>query len=221
MYMNKHKVFISYHHHLDQDYKDYLEELNEEHQIFINQSVKLGEIDDSLSTETIREKIRDEYLQDSSVLILLVGLETKNRKHIDWEIYSSMRDSKKKKKSGILVINLPTINCKYYTAAHGEGEKSLYPSTTWVSINDREEYEQRYPYMSDRIIDNLLTHKSFISVINWDDIVNNPEKLRYLIDLTFQDKDKAEYDLSRPMKGKNSSNNSTNSIFQNLFQMEP
>ena len=66
MYMNKHKVFISYHHHLDQDYKDYLEELNEEHQIFINQSVKLGEIDDSLSTETIREKIRDEYLQDSS-----------------------------------------------------------------------------------------------------------------------------------------------------------
>ena len=110
MYMNKHKVFISYHHHLDQDYKDYLEELNEEHQIFINQSVKLGEIDDSLSTETIREKIRDEYLQDSSVLILLVGLETKNRKHIDWEIYSSMRDSKKNKKSGILVINLPTIN---------------------------------------------------------------------------------------------------------------
>ena len=56
---------------------------------------------------------------------------------------------------------------------------------------------------------------------NRDDIVNNPEKLRYLIDLTFQDKDKAEYDLSRPMKGKNSSNNSTNSIFQNLFQMEP
>ena len=90
--MSRHKVFISYHHLLDQEYKDYLEQLNEKHQIFINQSVKLGEIDDSSPTEQIREIIRDDYLQDSSVLILLVGLETKNRKHIDWEIYSSMSD---------------------------------------------------------------------------------------------------------------------------------
>lgn len=220
--MNRHKVFISYHHDFDQDYKDDLELLNEKHQLFINQSVKLGEIDDSLPTAIIREKIRDEYLQDSSVLILLVGRETKNRKHIDWEIYSSMRDSKKNKKSGIVVINLPTIDCKYYTAAHGESEKSLYPSTTtWISIDDRNKYEQRYPYMPDRIIDNLLTHKSFISVVNWEDMVNNPEKLRILIDLTFQDKDNSEYDLSRPMKKRNSSNQSTSPIFQNLLQTVP
>jgi len=208
--MSRHKVFNSYHHLLDQEYKDYLEQLNEKHQIFINQSVKLGEIDDSSPTEQIREIIRDDYLQDSSVLILLVGLETKNRKHIDWEIYSSMRDSKKNKKSGILVINLPTINCSYYTAAHGEGEKHLYPSTTWVSINDRKEYEERYPYMPDRIIDNLLTHKSYISVVNWFDIANNPEKLRFLIDLTFQDVGKAEYDFSRSMKKINGKSNSGN-----------
>lgn len=220
--MNKHKVFISYHHANDQSYKDYLVKFNKVHDIFIDKSVAIDDIDEDLPTDTIREIIRDEYLRDTSVLILLVGTETKNRKHVDWELYSSMRDSKKNSKSGVLVINLPTINCSYYTAAHGESEKRLYPSTTnWISINDRNKYEQRYPYMPDRIIDNLLTHKSFISVVNWKDIVNNPEKLGYLIDLTFQDKDKSEYDFSTPMKKKNSSNQYASPIFQNLLQTGP
>jgi len=220
--MTKHKVFISYHHFLDQEYKDFLEEFNDEHQIFINQSVQIGEIDDSLPTEQIRETIRDDYLRDSSVLILLVGLETKNRKHIDWEIYSSMRDSKLNKKSGILVINLPTIKSSYTRAGHGTDEKKIYtPDIRWVSIDDRKEYERRYPYMPERIIDNLLTSKSNISIVNWADVINDPEKLRYLIDLTFRDREKCEYDLSRLMKKVNSKKGFTEFISQNLVETTP
>ena len=204
--MSKHKVFISYHHANDQFYKDYLENFNNDYDIFINKSVAIDDIDDDLPSDTIREIIRDDYLRDTSVLILLVGTETKNRKHVDWEIYSSMRDSAKNSKSGVLVINLPSTKCSYFTAAHGENEKEIvHPSTTsWIKISDRKEYERRYPYMPDRIIDNLLTSKSYISVVNWSDIENDPEKLKYLIDITFQDIDKCEYDFSRAMRDRNS-----------------
>lgn len=45
--------------------------------IFVNRSVSLGDIDDEEEPQKIREIIRDKYLRDTSVLILLVGTETK------------------------------------------------------------------------------------------------------------------------------------------------
>ncbi|HHE3640670.1 TPA: TIR domain-containing protein [Pasteurella multocida] len=202
--MAKHKVFISYHHANDQWAKEDLLDLNERNDIFIDGSVDTGDIDANLSAEKIREKIRDEYLKDTTVTILLVGKETKNRKHIDWELYSSMYDGKVNKRSGILVIQLPDTNPEYFTAAHGDEEKrGLYePNISWCSIDSREEYERRYPYLPDRIIDNLLEKKAKISVVRWNDLTAN--KLRLLINLTFNDKDDCEYDLSRPMREKNS-----------------
>ena len=200
----KHKVFISYHHDNDQWAKEKLLALNEEHDAFIDGSVDTGDISDELSDEQIRMKIRDEYLRDSTVTILLVGTETKNRKHIDWELYSSMFDGAKNKESGVLVIQLPSTNPQYFTAAHGEREKEeIYPpSTVWTSVTTRAEYEERYPYLPDRIIDNLLKKEAKISVTRWYDL--DAEKIRLLIDLTFLDRESCEYDLSRPMRRKNS-----------------
>ena len=126
--VNKHKVFISYHHDRDQEYKEKLVELGEQHDIFVDRSVDTGDISEELSDEQIRVKIRDDYLQDSTVTIVLVGAETKNRKHVDWEIHSSMYDGKVNKKSGILVVNLLTIAEgveERIWAAH-EGEKVLF-----------------------------------------------------------------------------------------------
>ena len=206
MVIPKRKVFISYHHFNDQAYKEELIRLNKHNDIFIDASVDTGDIDENLSDESIRQKIRDEYLRDSTVTIVLVGTETKNRKHVDWEIYSSMYDGQVNKKSGVLVINLPTTGCTYYTAAHGEKEKSeIYPATTsWTSITTRKEYEERYPYMPARIIDNLLKSGAIISVTNWDTVTANTEKLKLLIDLTYQDRAGCDYDLSRPMRRANS-----------------
>lgn len=200
----KHKVFISFHHKNDQWAKEELLKLNKQFEIFIDGSVDTGDIDDDLSDETIRQKIRDEYLRDSTVTILLVGTETKNRKHIDWELYSSMIDGAKNKKSGILVIQLPSTNPKFYTAAHGDVEKeSLYHDTSsWISIDKRTEYEKRYPYLPDRIIDNLLKSKAKVSVTSWNKI--NEDSLDLLIDLTFKDRKECEYDLSRPMRRRDS-----------------
>ncbi len=201
--ITKHNVFISYHHANDQYYKDELLRLNSIYDIFIDKSVNTGDIDDNLSAESICTKIRDEYLKDSTVTILLVGLETHKRKHIDWEIYSSMYDGTVNKKSGILVINLPSVNNSDFTVGHGDEEKkTIYPNiTSWTSL-DWSGYKNKYPYMPDRIIDNLIT-KSKMSVVSWNSIENNPERLRYLIELTNQDRQSAEYNLKREMKKQN------------------
>lgn len=201
-----HKVFISYHHD-DQYYKERLRELNELNDTFIDVSVDTGDISDSLPDSSIRQKIRDEYLGNSTVTIVLVGVGTKHRKHVDWEIYSSMFDGVVNKKSGVLVVNLPSINCNYYRAGHGDEEKQLlYPEeTSWTTINSRIEYESRYPYMPERVIDNLLENNGVkISVISWHKIENNFAALGFLIDVTSKDRDKCNYDLSRHMRRANS-----------------
>ncbi len=201
----RHNVFISYHHKNDQYYKERLLTLNTAHKIFIDKSVDSSEIDDDLPDESIRRIIRNDFLSDSSVTILLVGTETQRRKHIDWEIYSSMYDGAVNKKSGILVINLPSINCSCYTATHSGEKERIYPETTdWCSITSREEYESRYPYMPGRIIDNLLVKGMKISVVPWSKIEGCPQNLRFLVDAAHADRTSCEYDLSTPMRRANS-----------------
>lgn len=202
MVKSKHKIFISYHHDNDQAYKEALLRLNNAYDLFIDASVDTGDINEDLDDQAIREKIRDEYLQDSTVTIVLVGTETKKRKHVDWEIYSSMYDGKVNKKSGVLVINLPTTGCTLYTAAHGDDEKcSVYPENhNWITIDSRAKYESRYPYLPNRIIDNLLKTGAKVSVTEWNRIAEDTEKLRFLIDATFNDRASCDYDLSRLMR---------------------
>ena len=193
-----HKVFISYHHANDQSFKESLVAIASENQIFIDASVDTGDISDDLTDQSIREKIRDEYLRDSTVTIVLAGSETRLRKHVDWEIYSSMYDGPINKKSGILVINLPITSSDYFTAPHGQTERELYLETSWVSVNTRAEYKRRYPYMPDRIIDNLLAEEAKISIVPWNRL--NAANLRILVDLAFNDRASCKYDLSRRMR---------------------
>ena len=199
-----HKVFITYHHQKDQEYKDALLAVNERNQIFIDRSVDTGDISDELEDQTIRRMIRDKYLRDSTVTILLVGIETWGRKHVDWELYSSMIDGSVNKKSGILVVNLPSTETTYFTAPHGDNEKlSIHPEcTNWETVTSRIEYERRYPSMPARITDNLLAREAYVSVVPWEK-ASDPQRLRALINLAFSDREKCKYDLSRAMRRRN------------------
>jgi len=201
-----HRVFISYHHAIDEDYKATLVRLNEGLGVFADYSVDTGDIDPELPPQAIRRKIRDEYLRESSVTVLLVGTGTTGRKHVDWEVYSSMIDGQINKKSGLVVVQLPSTNPQHFTAAHGDIEKrQLYPETQhWCSIKTRSEFEQRYPYLPARIIDQLLAEKAKVSVTQWGRLGRNLENLAFLIDCTYQARAACEYDLSRPMRMRDS-----------------
>ena len=76
---NRHRVFVSYYHAEDQGYRDRFERLFvDTHDIMVSESIEIGDIDPnlSLSTEQIRKIIRDDYLRDSTVTVVLVGAHT-------------------------------------------------------------------------------------------------------------------------------------------------
>ncbi len=106
---DRHRVFVSYHHANDENYKKIFElRFGNAYDIMVPGSVQLGDIDPTNQTETIRQRIRDEYLRDTSVTVVLVGTETWQRKHVDWEIASSLRHTEYNPRSGLLGILLPT-----------------------------------------------------------------------------------------------------------------
>jgi len=107
---NRHRVFVSYYHDEDQGYRELFEKLFVDiHDIMVSESVEIGDIDDTrLSTDRIHQIIRDDYLRDSTVTVVLVGAHTWQRKFVDWEIGSSLRHTQKNPRSGLLGILLPT-----------------------------------------------------------------------------------------------------------------
>ena len=171
--------------------------------IFVDRSVDMGDISNAWTDEQIRRAIRDRNLRDSTVTVVLVGAETSRRKHVDWEIHSSMYNGSVNTRSGIVVINLPGIS-EYFDAPHGDEEKRLlYPDiASWTNINERAEYERRYPYMPSRIIDNLMKSDVKISVAPWKRI--NGRTLEFLIEAAFRNRASCRYDLSQPMRRANS-----------------
>lgn len=116
MATNKHKVFISFHHgdktidpKCGQYWKERFESLfHDYYETLISRSVQDGDIKDGIQTETTRQKIRDEFIADATVTVVLIGRDTWKRKHVDWEISSSIRDTKNNPRCGLLGILLPT-----------------------------------------------------------------------------------------------------------------
>ena len=102
---NRHKVFVSFHHE-DQEYKDLFVRMMGDD--MVDKSVEDGDIDDlNIKTETLSQKIRDDFIADATVTIVLIGPCTWKRKHVDWEIGSSLRDTKRNSRCGLLGILLP------------------------------------------------------------------------------------------------------------------
>jgi len=116
-YPTRHKVFVSFYHKDDQAYKEYIDKYLSGN--IINKSVKDGEYSTDNSDEYIKRLIREDKISDSSVVVVLVGPNTKNRKHVDWEIYAGLRPSINGN-SGLIRIFLPTVrkadNGGYYYA---------------------------------------------------------------------------------------------------------
>ncbi|MFG1815797.1 TIR domain-containing protein [Kribbella sp. NPDC049174] len=105
----RHKCFISYHAADTDEVAQFLEDFGSE---FIGKTVGVTDEDDFIDSEDseyIMDRIRKGYLGDSSVTILLVGACTWARRYVDWEIASSLRNSKYSKMNGLLGIRLPSV----------------------------------------------------------------------------------------------------------------
>lgn len=106
----RHKCFVSYHVDDVAEVETFLTDFGTE---FIPRSVGVTEADDfvdSDDTDYIKRKIREKYLTDSTVTIVLLGSCTWGRKFVDWEVSSSLRNDTSNKRSGLLVYPLPSMN---------------------------------------------------------------------------------------------------------------
>lgn len=176
---NRHNVFISYHHENDEDYKNEFEKLfSGVYDILETKAVSDGDISPDENTETTRQKIRDEFIRSASVTVVLIGSETWKRKHVDWEISSSIRDTELNSRTGLLGIILPT-----------------YPRNSTSKYN--------YCTIPPRLYDNIEC--KFAKIYNWS---NDPHTVQELIHKAFLRKNKINPDNSRDMFAKNRSNNS-------------
>ena len=117
----RHKVFISYHHNgneygwgkKDSGYREEFEKkCGSDFDIMISKAVQDGDIPQDSSPDNTHRIIRDKYLRDSTVTVVLIGNDTWRRKHVDWEISSSLRQTQYNPRSGLIGILLPTFNAK-------------------------------------------------------------------------------------------------------------
>ena len=176
----KHKVFVSYYHDDDQNYKNKFTNLFANHyDILVSKSIKHGDIDpdDNKKTETIMGEIRDKYIQDSTVIVVLIGKHTLQRKFVDWEIYSGLRHTKNNPRCGLLGLLLPS---------HPDYGKDKYDGYT----------------IPPRLYDNAK--KGGVEFANIYDWTVKPKTIQTLIDTAYKRRNKLPApDLSRKMFGKN------------------
>ena len=111
----RHKVFVSFHHE-DQEYKDrFVRMMND---FMVDKSVDTGDIIDSgLRVDEVRRQIRDDYIAEATVTVVLVGPCTWQRKHVDWEIAASLTDTARNDRCGLLGIRLP-IHTDFHDAEY-------------------------------------------------------------------------------------------------------
>lgn len=149
----KRKSFISYYHKDNQKDKEIFKNLTTD--LIVNKSVEDGDIDADLSDPYIQQLIQKNYLKDTTVLIVLLGKNTKCRKHIDWEISGALNLKVGGNYAGLLGLILPS-HPDYNTGKH---TSSKHP---------------------ERFIDNIETGYAIIK-----DYTTDRKKLQEYIELAF------------------------------------
>ncbi|GCC10895.1 hypothetical protein IPdc08_00934 [archaeon] len=143
----RHKVFVSYHNTNDKADRERFERLFADiYDIIVPKSVQIGDIDSNLPAERIIQIIRDEYLRDTTVTVVLVGVETWKRKHVDWEIGASIRHTQYSPRSGLLGILLPSYH-NYYSIKSGKYNPCTIPPRLNDNLKCR--YGKMYEWSND------------------------------------------------------------------------
>ena len=152
----RHKVFVSYYHKDDQHYRNRFEQLFGH--LFVSKSVRPGDISTDVRTDYIKRLVQQDYVSDTSVVVVLVGKNTWGRKHVDWEISAGL-SKKVRGYSGLLGILLP--------------EFPLTPDGKY-----------RYDDIPPRLADNCKTE--YAKVYKWDWICEYESRIKSAVEEAFE-----------------------------------
>ncbi|OOE79971.1 hypothetical protein BZG72_13130 [Salinivibrio sp. PR6] len=105
------KCFISYHHADQDEVSRFVRSFDHEQDTFIARGLgrEMSEdIINSTNTDYVMSRIRQLYLGDSTVTLVMLGKCTWARRYVDWEIQSSLRQGEATTPNGLLAIKLPS-----------------------------------------------------------------------------------------------------------------
>ncbi|MGW0192698.1 TIR domain-containing protein [Nonomuraea sp. NPDC003201] len=109
-YSVRRKCFLSYHAVDSDEVTKFIDTFGS---CFIPRVIGVTENDpliNSSNNDYVMDCIREKYLQDSTVTIVLIGSCTWSRRFVDWEIYSTLRNDIKNRRSGLMGIQLPSVD---------------------------------------------------------------------------------------------------------------
>jgi len=147
--MPKRKVFISYHHNDQHEVDEFINRFAYRENIFIPKILGVNGIENDLINSTnpayVMNQIRQRYLQDSTVTILLLGSCTHSRRYIDWELKASLTQGSYTP-NGVMSIILPSQGNSVWLPPRlednwNQGNKNcyihhwIYPSSSQVLSN--------------------------------------------------------------------------------------
>lgn len=104
------KVFISHYKGDRAEVDEFISRWATQEGVFIPKVLGAGQNYDSIdstSTDYVMSQIRQRYLEDSTVTIVLIGSCTHSRRYIDWELKSSLRRGEDHP-NGLIGILLPS-----------------------------------------------------------------------------------------------------------------
>ena len=100
----KHKCFISYHGSDKMAVDSFIDKFGSG---FIRRGMEMtDDIINSNDTDYVMKRIRELYLKDSTVTIVLIGKCTWARKYVDWEVQASLRQPANGLPNGLVAIQL-------------------------------------------------------------------------------------------------------------------
>lgn len=107
----RHKTFISYHHDDEREVGAFIRRFDQDRDVFITRGLGAGmpgDVVNSTNTEYVMRRIREEFMGDATVTLVLVGKCTWARRYVDWEIQASLRCGQFATPKGLLGIVLPS-----------------------------------------------------------------------------------------------------------------
>jgi hypothetical protein len=103
----RHKCFISYHHADQTAVRNFIDTFDENHDVFISRDITMPEdVVNSNNPEYVMDRIRQLYIRDSTVTIVMVGACTWSRQFVDWEVQASLRQPANGLPNGLIAILL-------------------------------------------------------------------------------------------------------------------
>lgn len=115
--MARRKCFISYHKEDAAEVNQFIRTFDHDRDVFIVRGIgdeMPGDIINSNNAEYVMRRIRELYLRDSTVTLVMLGKCTWARKYVDWELQASLRNGQTITPNGVLGIKLPSYNKQGY-----------------------------------------------------------------------------------------------------------